>query len=143
MVPRIEAAVEAKLPPLMLILEDPAHVAYDKWDIRLVKALRIYKSMRNNEGVPIYWDRSDRVVFDTSSYVSKSAAAVQRAEEKASEGKSKNYGKVIYAVPRTRDGGPLPTLDEFLEEQATKRAMMAGKIKVGGEFSNADWKPAE
>lgn len=125
----------------MFIMDDPDHRELTLLDIRLLKALEIYENMLNNDGIPIYWDRSDRVVFEVETQTSKSRAAIEKKEEKAAEGNSKNYGKSFYAVPKTIDGGPLPTLEEFLEEQAKKRAMMAGNIRVGGEFSNADWKP--
>lgn len=111
-------------------------------DFRLVKALEIYDGWMTGAGVPIYWDRSDRVVFEAGVVTSKAQAAIDRAEEKAAAGKAKNYGKMFYAIPSTRDGGPLPTLDEFLEEQARKRAMTAGKIRIGSdEFSNTNWEP--
>ena len=125
----------------MFIMDDPEHREYTRWDIVLATGYEIHKSMMNGDGMPLHWDRSDRVVFDVKSYVSKSRAAIERAEEKAMESKTKNYGKVFYAVPRTRDGGPLPTLDEFNEEQRQRAAMTAGKVQIGGEFSNADWKP--
>ena len=132
------------MPPLAVIFEDPEH-KWNKWDFRLVKALEIYDNMTNGTGIPIYWDRADRVRFEVGSYVSKSKAALDRAEENAKKGKAKNYGKIFYAVPETVDGGPLPTLDEYLEEQATKRAERAGNIRVRNNvpFSNADWTPED
>lgn len=142
MVPRIRAAVATGLPPLRIIFEDESHTEWTMWDMRLVTALEIYTSMINGEGVPYHWDKSDRVVFETQVLTSKSLAAVQRREKKMAEGKSDNFGKTIIAVPRTVDGGPLPTLQEYQEERRLKEQMMAGNIRVGsGEFSNADWKP--
>lgn len=135
------AARKAQKPPLMFIMDDPSHQEYTLWDIRLLKAYEIHKGMMNDHNIPYYWDRSDRVVFEVGTHTSKSRAAVERAEEKAAEGKSKNYGKSFYPIPKTRDGGPLPTLQEFLDEQSKRRAMMAGRIKVGGDFSNENWKP--
>lgn len=139
----MRAAVKASRPPLSFILEDPGHKEYTVWDMRLVKGLELYEDMRSGTGVPIYWDRSDRVVFEAESYTSKSQAALDRAEEKAQNSKSKNYGKRFYAVPKTTDGGPLPTLEEFLEEQEKKRQMSLGNFRLGGEFSNSGWKPSE
>lgn len=130
------------LPPLAVIGEDPAHKDWTQWDYRLLKAYELYNDMKNNQGFPMYWDRSDRVRFDIESYTSKSKAALDRAEEQASKSKAKNHGKILYAVPKTIDGGPLPTLEEFLEDQAVKRKMMSGKFKIGEDkFSNAEWKP--
>ena len=126
----------------MFVFEDPNH-EWGKWDFRLAKALELYEDMLVG-GVPIYWDRSDRVNFLTGSYTSKSKAALDRAEEKARESKNKNYGKVFYPIPKTNDGGPLPTLEEWLAEQKLKKQMSAGNITVGGsEFDNAHWTPPE
>lgn len=143
LISRIKAAVSCGLPPLRVIFEDTSHNDWTVWDTRLVTAYEIHRSMVNGEGVPYHWDRSDKVAFDVKSYVSRSRAAVERAEEKAREGKSKNYGKTFYAVPVALDGGMLPTLAEFQEEERLRREMMAGNIRIGGEFSNADWKPKE
>jgi hypothetical protein len=126
----------------MFLSEDPEH-QWGKWDFRLVKALELRDEMVQG-GVPIYWDRSDRVVFTAEAYVSKSRAALDKAEEKARNSKAKNYGKVFYPVPQTTDGGPMPTLEEWLEEQRAKKGTTAGYnpyAQVGGEFSNANWKP--
>lgn len=125
----------------MFIMDDPERQEWTSWDIRLMTAMEIYTSMVNGEGVPVYWDRSDRVVFEVESFTSKSRAAIEREEEKALASKAKNFGKSFYVVPKTRDGGPLPTLAEFQEEQQLKRSMMAGNIKIDSEFSNASWKP--
>lgn len=142
MLSRIRAAVKVSKPPLMFILEDPQHVDWTMWDFRLAKAIEIHADMTQG-GVPIYWDRSDRVVFTAESYVSKSKAALDRAEEKAQKGKSKNYGKVFYPLPRTVDDGPLPTLEEYLEEQRVKKAMSAGNFRINPEspFSNSPEAP--
>lgn len=107
-----------------------------------MKALVLYDGYMSGTGVPMYIDRSDRVRFDVGSYVSRSKAALDRAEEKAKNSKTKNYGKVFYPIPMTTDGGPLPSLEEFIEEQDTKAQMMAGKIRVGGQFSNDSWNPS-
>jgi len=128
-----------------VIFEAPER-EWTRWDFRLIKALELYDDMKTGTGMPMYWDRSDRVRFELETYTSKSKAVLDRAEEKAAEGKSKNYGKVFYTVPKTMDGGPLPTLEEFLAEQAEKRSRMAGNFRTptGGPreaFSNADWKP--
>lgn len=116
MLPRIRAAVKAGKPPLMFILEDPTHTEWGKWDMRLAKAFELHEDLLVG-GVPLYLDRSERVEFDLKSYTSKSRAVLDRAEDKARSGKKKNYGKVFYVVPRTTDGGPLPTLDEFLAQK--------------------------
>lgn len=116
MKPRIRAAVKAGKPPLMFILEDPSHTEWTRWDIRLAKAFEIHEDLLVG-GIPVYIDRSERVEFDLKSYISKSRAVLDRAEDKARNSKKKNYGKMWYVVPRTTDGGPLPTLEEFLESR--------------------------
>lgn len=121
-----------------MILDDPSR-EWSFWDYRLVKALIIRKDMISGTGVPIYWDQSERVRFEVNSFVSKSKRALDAAEESARKGKAKNHGKIFYPVPIAVDGGMLPTLEEFLEEQALKRQMIAGNIHLGGEFSNAGW----
>lgn len=144
MVSRIRAAVKISKPPLAVIFNAPT-MEWSSWDFKLVKALELYDEMKTGTGMPIYWDRSDRVRFEVGSYTSKSKAVLDRAEEKAGESKSKNYGKVFYATPKTMDGGMLPTLDEWLAEQEEKRARTAGNFRVpeaeAAPFSNANWKP--
>ena len=143
MTSRIKAAVSVNKPPLAVILGEPDR-DWTVWDLRLVTALVLHEEMTNGSGIPIYWDRSERVQFEVKSFTSKSKAALDRAEEKAAKGKNKNHGKVFYAVPRTTDGGPLPTLEEFLEQERIKREMSAGNFRVGQDkFSNAGWKPKD
>lgn len=125
MVPRLEAAARASQPPLMFILEDPEHTEWNKWDIRLAKALQLQKDLLQG-GIPIYWDRSERVRFNVKSYISKSKAAIDRAEEAEGKKRTKVFGKVFYAEPVVTDGGLLPTLHEFQEEQRQKRERERG-----------------
>lgn len=138
--PRIRAAVRSGLPPLAVILEEPGR-DWTRWDFRLVKAYQIRKDMMNGSGVPIYWDRSDRVQFDVGVSFSKSRAALDRAEEREREAKNapKSYGKAFYPIPITTDGGPLPTLEEWLEEQEKKRAEQEQVKRPVPKFSNANW----
>lgn len=141
--PRIRAALNVNQPPLMFIFNDPSHTEWGAWDIRLAKAYALREEMLSG-GVPVYWDRSERVFFDVESYVSKSRAALDRAEERAQKGKKKNYGKVFYPVPRTIDDGPLPTLEEWLEEQRKIKERTTTNFRVkDGPFSNAGWKPRQ
>jgi hypothetical protein len=72
------------------------------------------------DGIPIWWDESDRVTFDVKARYSKSRAAIERAQEKDSKKKSKQYGKYFVAEPRVMDGGDLPTLQEWIDEQDKK-----------------------
>lgn len=120
---------------------------WTRWDYRLVKALELYDDMKAGTGIPIYWDRSDRVRFETKAFTSKSKAALDRAEESAQKGNAKNFGKVFYVVPETIDGGPLPTLQDWLEEEAEKRSRTTGNFRVAAAqrvpFSNEGWTPPE
>lgn len=143
LIPRIKAAVSAGLPPLRVIFEDPDRAEWTVWDTRLVTALNIYDSMTNDLGVPYHWDKSDRVVFDTEVITSRSRAAYQKREKKLAESKSDNFGKSIIVVPRSVDGGPMPTLQEYSEERRLREEMMAGNIRISdsSKFSNANWKP--
>lgn len=90
------------------------------WDYRLLKAHYILKDWYR-DGIPIWWDESDRVAFDAVPRISKSRAAVERAQE-ASSGKDKKPvpGKYFIAEPRLIDGDEMPTRDEWLAEQDAK-----------------------
>lgn len=127
-----------------MIFNDP-DAEWTDWDFKLVKALVIYEDYKAGTGVPMYWDRSDRVRFEVGSYTSRSKAALDRKEEQASKQKTPNYGKIFYPIPVTVDGGPLPTLQDFLDEQEHKRQMSAGNIRIDedSKFSNAGWKPKD
>lgn len=90
------------------------------WDYRLFKAHYILEDWYR-DGVPIWWDESDRVTFDAKARVSKSRAAIERAQEADGKKKSKSYGRYFITEPRVMDGGELPTREEWLEEQKAKK----------------------
>lgn len=90
------------------------------WDYRLIKAHYLLQDWYR-DGIPIWWDESDRVTFDAKARFSKSRAAIERAQEADGKKKSKSYGKYYTAEPRTMDGGDLPTRAEWLEEQDRKK----------------------
>lgn len=117
----LRAAIASGLPPKAVIFSDPTHKEMDEWDFKLLKAYYFLEDYKSNS-FPIWWDESDRVVFDVKKKVSKSKAALDRVEQANS--KKKNYkptpGQYMYAVPRTTDGGPMPTLEEWSEEQKAK-----------------------
>lgn len=142
MVPRIRAAIKVNQPPLAVMFNAPK-AEWTAWDYKLIKALELYDDLKQGTGVPLYWDQSDRVRFELGTFTSKSRAVLDRAEERARDSKSKNYGKTFYVIPETVDGGPLPTLEEYLKEQQDKRAAQAGnfRVKDNTPFSNANWKP--
>lgn len=104
-----------------MLLEDPDHVTWGIYDFRLAKAIQIHDDLTSN-GFPINWDRSERVTFDVKSVVSKSQAALDRKQEQVQRPSAPKPapGVRYYAVPRTIDGGPFPTMEEWLEEQRDK-----------------------
>jgi hypothetical protein len=117
--------VDSKLPPIAVILNDPAHKEYTPLDFKLLKALKLKEQYMSGD-FPVWIDRSDRVTFETKYFVSGSRAALERqqyqADKAAQNGKSTpSFGRMYYAVPRTKDGGDMPTMREWLEEQAEKR----------------------
>lgn len=83
------------------------------------------------DGIPIWVDESERVAFDAKARVSKSRAAIERAQESSSNKKS-TPGRYYIAEPRVIDGGELPTMAEWLEEQEMKNANSAPVTKFGG-----------
>lgn len=63
--------------------------------------------------------------------MSKSRAAIERAQESASKKKSTVHGRYFIAEPRAIGGGELPTRDEWLEEQAAKSGSSKPVSKFG------------
>lgn len=88
------------------------------------------------DGIPIWWDESDRVTFDAKGYISKSRAAIQRAEESAGKNKKPTPGRYFIAEPRVMDGGDLPTREEWLVERAKRAGSKANKFGEGNNTSN-------
>jgi hypothetical protein len=117
----IRAAVRANLPPKQVIFNNPAHKEYDFWDLRLLKAYYLTEDF-TRDGIPLWWDESDDVFFEVEKRVSRSKAAVQRAE-KGETGKDREppLGRYYVPVPKTRGGAPLPSLDDWQEELARKK----------------------
>jgi hypothetical protein len=117
----IEAAVAVGKPPTAMIYSDPTHVEWTVWDYRLVKAHFMLKNWYR-DGIPIWWDESDRVTFDAKGRVSKSRAAIDRAQERAGKAKNPTPGQYFVAEARVMDGGEFPTRDEWIAEQGKKNA---------------------
>jgi len=84
------------------------------------------------DGIPVWWDESDRVAFDAKARFSKSRAAIERAQEADSKKKSKHFGKYYITEPRVIDGGDMPTRDEWLEEQAAKQGLTKVNYRADG-----------
>ena len=117
--PRIRAALDAGVTPSAVILRDPSLKEHTRIDFKLITGYHIAEGMMRGN-VPIYWDESDRVAFDVKVGKSKSRAAIELRQEQASKSKDKGYGKYYYAVARSIDGDPLPTLEEWAEEKRAK-----------------------
>jgi hypothetical protein len=128
----ITAAIDTGKPPTAMILNDVTHTEYDEWDFKLVKAHYLKASMMSGN-FPVWIDQSDRVEFDVKEYTSKSEAALDKKKELATQGGNPNYGVAYYAVPRVIDGGPMPTMKDYIEEQKnkTRNALADGRIKRG------------
>lgn len=77
----------------------------------------------SNGNFPIWWDESDRVTFDVKKKTSRSRAALDRVDRANS--KRKDYvappGQYMYAVPRTIDGGAMPTFEEWVKQESEKK----------------------
>lgn len=87
------------------------------------------------DGIPIWWDESERVNFEAVARISKSRAAIERAQEKAGKAKTQTHGRYFVAEPHVLGGGEFPTRDEWLEEQAKKRGDVR---KRSSKFGSAD-----
>jgi hypothetical protein len=101
---------------------------WDEWDYKLFKAHYILEDWYR-DGIPLWWDESDRVTFDAKARVSKSRAAIERAQEADGKKKSKSYGRYFIAEPRVMDGGDMPTRDEWLEEQEQKKGAVRERVR--------------
>lgn len=107
-------------------MSDVDHKEWNVWDYRLFKAHYILEDWYR-DGIPIWWDESDRVTFDAKARTSKSRAAIERAQESDGKKKQKQYGKYYIAEPRVMDGGKMPTRDEWLDEQEKKQSVVRKK----------------
>lgn len=104
------------------------HEKWVEWDYKLFKAHYILEDWYR-DGIPIWVDESDRVTFDAKARVSKSRAAIERAQEADGKKKSKSHGRYFIAEPRVMDGGDMPTRDEWLEEQERKKGAVQERVR--------------
>ena len=104
-----------------MIFNDPSHKEYDYWDLVLLKA-HFFLTDFTVDGIPAWWDSSDRVSFEVKRKVSRSRAAVEKAETQDSgKNKTKVPGRYYVPEPRANDGGELPTFSEWVAEQREKQ----------------------
>jgi hypothetical protein len=115
--------VKSGRPPLAVIFNDVKHCEWNEWDFKLIKAHYILEDWYR-DGIPVWWDESDRVTFDAKARTSKSRAAIERAQEADSKKKSKSHGKYYIAEPRVMDDGELPTRKEWAQEQEAKKGIV-------------------
>lgn len=108
-----------------MILRNPRHKEYTDWDLRLLVAYYTHDQLLRGS-VPVYWDESDRVAFDVKTGISKSRRAISQREERDSKKGQAQHGVYYYAVPRAIDGGPLPTMEEWLAEREAKQGKDRG-----------------
>lgn len=106
------------------------------WDYRLLKAHFIIDDWYR-DGIPIWWDESDRVAFDAKARVSKSRAATERAQENATKGNKKAVpGRYFIAEPKVVDGGEFPTRAEWFEEQERKAGNATASVTKFGSTND-------
>lgn len=76
-----------------------------------------------NGNFPVWIDRSDDVVFEAKSFISKSEAVIERAQQQSSDnGKKPEPGRKWYAEIKTISGGkPMPTMRDFIEKESERR----------------------
>jgi len=86
-----------------------------------MKAYHFSQDFSRN-GIPMWWDESDEVAFETEKRISKSAAALKRAED-AETGKDKTPppGRYYIPIPKKIGGGKMPSFAEWKSEQARKK----------------------
>jgi len=112
-------------------MNDESHKDWTLWDYRLIKAYYILQDWYR-DGIPIWWDESERVAFNAKARISKSRAAIERAQEAANKKKSSSHGRYFVAEPVVTDGGEMPTRAEWLEEQSRKQGKSQPISKFGG-----------
>ena len=128
----MKAACVSGQPPCAVIFDDPSHKEWDEWDFKLFKAHHLLQDWYR-DGIPVWWDESERVTFDAKPRLSKSRAAIERAQEAASgKGKKAVPGRYYVAEPRVMDGGELPTKEEWLAEESKKSGAKA-QSKFSGD----------
>lgn len=78
-------------------------------------------------------------MFEAEARISKSRAAIERAQEKASKGKTTVHGRYFVANPIVQGGGDFPTRDEWIEEQSKKRTNKPKVTKFGSTNDNVKY----
>lgn len=127
----MKAAVASGQPPTAVLFSDPTHKEWTVWDYRLIKAHFMLQDWYR-DGVPIWWDESERVTFNAKARVSKSRAAIERAQDASTKNNKKPVpGRYFVAEAVVTDGGELPTREEWMKEQASKSGPQQVVSKFG------------
>lgn len=121
--PYIKTSIATGQPVTALLLHEPNR-ARTKWDDLIITASHLLEQYEV-DGWPVWIEESPRVVFEGKFRVSKSIAAIEKKQWEMRENKGKNdkrpkFGRQFYSVPKTLDGGPLPTRAEWLEMREKK-----------------------
>lgn len=106
----IQASIDAGVSPTAMFFDDVSNPSWTKWDFRFLKAYRLYE-MYDRDGIPVWLDESDRVMWEVLVKTSRRRQAVERAQGK----KKLKEGSYIVAKPKVMDGGGMPTKAEWLE----------------------------
>lgn len=131
----MRAAVDSGQPPTAVIFSDPSHKEWTMWDYRLLKAQYILNDWYR-DGIPLWWDESENVAFEAEARISRSRAAIERAQEKANKSKSTVHGRYFVAKPRAIGGTELPTRDQWIEEQERKKGIKKTSSGFSGDTPN-------
>lgn len=121
-----------------MIFNDHSHALWTEWDFRIIKAFELLQEMTRGD-FPVWIADSPRVHFEVVRKTSAPQAAIDRAM-KADE-KNSVPGR-YYVVEMKIDGdGPLPTLEEWVEEQ---KALETGDGTMGradmfGNLIDPNW----
>lgn len=91
------------------------------WDYALASAWQLHEDMIDvNRGLPIHHIQSKRVKVVAELYTDKIDEAIDKAQAAKGENWKPKPGQHWIPRLKTVDGGELPTLEEFFEEQEEK-----------------------
>lgn len=125
----IEAAARFNKPPFQLMFGEEEWPLWTKYDSLISVAYERYQRYQTSDGHPIFWDQSQRVKASVKTYKSKAKAAMDEwddTQSKKLEAMRKTNphahlerGIVPYVIFEAIDGGPMPTLEEWVTSRET------------------------
>lgn len=104
---------------MALLTDDPRRTENCKWDLKLIKAFYINEAFEI-DGHPIHIEESSSITWSAKRKVLRSAKVVDQEQARMSEGKGKNHGVRIIAVPSLVDGHKWPTRASWAAEKEAK-----------------------